>query len=254
MINHPNRKKKAVSSASAGQAATSAVQSIKGMDVKMQCRGFQFEIGKSYEVSGIISACSQGFHACPIDAHPLSVFELYRPAKSRFFEVTQEGASDRDGTKLASAKITIGVEITLNELIQRAVKWVFDRANWKDGPVAIGANEGVTASGYSGAATASGNYGAATASGNYGAATASGTYGAATASGNSGAATASGYYGAATASGYSGKAKGADGCALFLLERDNDWKIVAAWAGIVGRNGIKADTFYRLVKGEPVEA
>ena len=245
MINHPNRKKKAVSSASAGQAATSAVQSIKGMDVKMQCRGFQFEIGKSYEVSGIISACSQGFHACPIDAHPLSVFELYRPAKSRFFEVTQEGASDRDGTKLASAKITIGVEITLNELIQRAVKWVFDRANWKDGPVAIGANEGVTASGYSGAATASGNYGAATASG---------TYGAATASGNSGAATASGYYGAATASGYSGKAKGADGCALFLLERDNDWKIVAAWAGIVGRNGIKADTFYRLVKGEPVEA
>jgi hypothetical protein len=138
---------------------------------------------------------------------------------------------------------------------------------------ASGDSGAATASGYSGAATASGNYGAATASGNYGAATASGYSGAATASGNYGAATASGNYGAATASGYSGaatasgnsgaatasgdsgKARGQDGCALFLVFRDSARKIVHAKAAIVGRDGIKADTYYKLsASGEFVEA
>jgi hypothetical protein len=55
-------------------------------------------------------------------------------------------------------------------------------------------------------------------------------------------------------SGYQGRVSGADGCALFLVERDDNYKIIAAWAGIVGRDGIKADTFYMLRDGKPVEA
>jgi hypothetical protein len=110
-----------------------------------------------------------------------------------------------------------------------------------------------TASGDRGAATASGYQGAATASGDQGAATASGTGGAATASGDRGAATASGDWGAATASGYEGKARGKAGCALFLAERGAYGEILHAWAGIVGRDGIEADTFYRLVAGKPVK-
>jgi len=110
-----------------------------------------------------------------------------------------------------------------------------------------------TASGEWGAATASGWRGAATASGTCGAATASGPYGAATASGIKGAATASGERGAATASGYEGKARGREGCALFLAERSTSGDIVNVWAGIVGRDGIKANQFYRLVDGKPVE-
>ena len=111
-----------------------------------------------------------------------------------------------------------------------------------------------TASGWRGAATASGNGGAATASGRWGAATASGTRGAATASGTCGAATASGTWGAATATGYEGKARGKDGCALFLVERSSYGEITYAWAGIAGRDGIKPDTFYTLKAGQPVEA
>ena len=113
-----------------------------------------------------------------------------------------------------------------------------------------------TASGYYGAATASGNSGAATASGDYGAATAScGNCGAATASGYGGAATASGDYGAAMASGRNGKASGKNGCALFLVRRDSQWRITHAFAGIVGRDGLQADTFYTLDEsGKPVEA
>jgi hypothetical protein len=110
-----------------------------------------------------------------------------------------------------------------------------------------------TASGEQGAATASGEQGAATASGEQGAATASGTRGAATASGKRGAATASGYQGAATASGFEGRARGKDGCALFLAERSTNGDIVNVWAGIAGRDGIKPDTWYSLRGGKPVE-
>jgi hypothetical protein len=242
MVSHPNR-------------STQPVTSIKGFNTDLTCRGFQFEVGKTYKVSGSIKACENGFHACPIEHHPLSVFEHYAPASSRFFEVTQDGKRDAEDNKLASASITVGVEITLGQLAERAVKWVFDRANWKEGPVASGDGEGVTASGTRGAATASGTRGAATASGYGGAATASGYGGAATASGYGGAATASGYggaatasgtRGAATASGYGGKARGADGCALFLVHRDDNWKITKVWAGIVGEGDILPNTWYVL--------
>lgn len=185
------------------------VASIKGIGSDMKCRGFQFEIGQTYSVSGQISACDNGFHACPVDEHPLSVFEFYPPAGSRYFEVTQAGERDRKETKLASASITIGVEVSLSDLAARAVKWVFDRANWKDGSVVTGDNEGTTASGDSGAATASGK---------------------------------------------DGRARGIAGCALFLVYRDDDWKITKAWAGIAGEGGIKADTWYSLNSdGAPIE-
>ena len=55
------------------------------------------------------------------------------------------------------------------------------------------------------------------------------------------------------ASGYAGSVSGADGNALFLTERDDDYNIIAVWAGIVGRDEIKPGTFYTLRGGKPVE-
>ncbi|HMT13111.1 MAG TPA: hypothetical protein PKE19_00035, partial [Aestuariivirga sp.] len=129
------------------QADAPKILSIKGMDRNMQCRGFQFAVGETYSVDSPVKVCEAGFHACPIDQHPLSVFEFYPPGTSRFFEVAQFGDCSKADTKLASASITINAEISLSDLAARAVKWVFDRAVW------------------SGAATASGDSGAATASG-----------------------------------------------------------------------------------------
>lgn len=62
-----------------------------------------------------------------------------------------------------------------------------------------------------------------------------------------------GEYGVALASGYKGRVSGADGCALFLVERADDYKILSAWSGIVGRDGIKPEVFYVLKDGKPVE-
>ena len=228
MINHPRRSKKAKAEVAPAPAVApeESVVSFKGFDQNLSCRGFRFEVGKTYEVTGKIKACENGFHACE---HPLDIFQYYPPATSRYALVKQSGDLSRhsEDTKIASAKITIEAELHLPQLIERAVKWVFERANWKDGPVATGPNEGATASGDSGAATASGY---------------------------SGAATASGDSGAATASGYRGRVRGADGCALFLVYRDpNTDKILHAWAGIAGRDGIEPMTWYSLDEcGKPV--
>ena len=209
-------------------AAPEAVKSIKGFDRDLRCRDYQFAIGETYLHDGPVVACESGFHA--VEGHPLEVFDYYPPASSRYADVTQSGALARhsgDG-KIASARIMIDAELHLPEIIQRTVKWVFDRANWKDGPVATGANEGATASGDSGAATASGFRGAATASGQ-----------------NS----------VAMASGHSGRVFGKSGTALFLTYRNpQSGEIEHVWAAIAGRGGIKSDTWYTLDgRGKPRE-
>ena len=270
-------RKKAVTKA---KPEAAVVVAYKGFEPNWQCRGFQFEVGKTYEHAGSVVACESGFHACE---YPLHVLRYYKPSQSVYAVVEQSGELSRhsDDTKIASQRLTVTAQIDLAGIIKAAIKYTMDRCTPAAGGVsdkpntvvvAKAANKSATASGYSGAATASGNSGAATASGDSGAATASGNSGAATASGNSGAATASGYSGAATASGYSGaatasgdkssacapgrngKAKGIDGAALFLVYRDSEWNIKHVWAGIVGRDGIKPDTFYALGNdGRPVE-
>ena len=210
------------------------MKAIKGFDANFRCRGFQFEIGQTYKHTGKVIACEGGFHAIPEDQHPLSVFQYYAPAGSRFCLVEVGGEVARKQDKVAAEILTVGDEIGLRNLTLEAVKWVMDRAK-PEGPMATGDN------------------GLATASGNRGAATASGDQGAATASGYQGAATASGGQGAAMSTGYGGSVMGSDGTALFAVERGDEYNIVSVACGIVGQGGIKADTWYRCKDGKLVE-
>ena len=93
------------------------INSIKGFDRDLKCQGFQFEIGKTYEHAGEVSVCQSGFHA--IEGHPFEVFRYYQPGRSRYTEVQQSGALSRnDGdSKVASARITIGGELHLHDLV-----------------------------------------------------------------------------------------------------------------------------------------
>ena len=269
MINHPHRSKKAKAKAKPKKAVAKpepvataeTVTCVKGFDQNLRCRDFQFEVGKTYEHSGAVKICASGFHACE---YPLDVLGYYPPATSRYAVVEQSGQLARhdDDTKVVSARIEIKAEIALTSLIERAVKWVFDRAK-PEGEHATGVSGAASATGVSGAASATGDRGAASATGYSGAASATGVSGAASATGVSGAASATGYSGAASAtgvsgaamaSGHKGRAQGADGCALFLVHRDDNYKITRAWAGIVGQNGIKPLVWYTLnADGQPIE-
>jgi hypothetical protein len=242
---------------------TKIVKSIKGTDVNLQCRGFQFELGKEYSTEGRIIACENGFHACPVEHHPFSVFDYYAPAGSRFFEVSQSGSGNPSGNKLASATIRIDFELTIGDLVKRAWEYVWARATKTDEAHVAGTQGAASSTGYQGAASSTGDQGAASSTGTQGAASSTGYQGAASSTGyrgaasstgDQGAASSTGYQGAAMASGYYGRVMGAAGNALFSVERDANYNILSVAAGIVGQDGIEAGKWYRAAGGKLVLA
>ena len=97
----------------------------KGFDKNLKCRGFQYEVGKEYEMSGRIACCERGFHACE---SPLEVFDHYDMLNSRFAEVEQTGEIDKEEntTKVCSSKIKIKAELNLAEIVKFGVEWIKD--------------------------------------------------------------------------------------------------------------------------------
>ena len=96
------------------------MKAYKGFDKDLKCRDFQYEIGKEYEEKEA-KACEKGFHAC---TNPLNVLQYYPPCyENRYCEVEQDGEFSENGndSKVASTKIKIGNEISLEELIQAAM-------------------------------------------------------------------------------------------------------------------------------------
>jgi hypothetical protein len=79
------------------------------------CRGFQYEIGKTYEEPHAPEACGRGFHFCRRAA---DCFNYYRfdPA-NKAAEVIAHGAIAEEGDKCATNKIEIVREIPWAELL-----------------------------------------------------------------------------------------------------------------------------------------
>ena len=101
------------------------ITSYKGFDKDMKCRGFQYKVGKEYEMGGEIKCCKQGFHACK---SPLEVWEYYDMLNSRFAEVEQSGKIDEEekSTKVCSSRIKIKAELKLADIINIGVEWLRD--------------------------------------------------------------------------------------------------------------------------------
>lgn len=98
--------------------------SYKGFEEDLKCRGFQYEIGKEYEVRRA-ELCSAGFHACE---NPIDVFNYYNMVDSRFCIVEQYGDIDKSmyDTKMASTKIKIVKEVSLEDLVYIICNWFFN--------------------------------------------------------------------------------------------------------------------------------
>ena len=201
----------------------------KGFNQDWTCRGYQYEIGKTYEHKGDVKACKSGFHACE---YPLDVLSYYSPAVSKFAVVKMSGetSKDSDDTKIASAKITIETEINLPEMVKKAVEWIKGKVDWDaaeksntgNGSVAtntgdrsaatntgngsVATNTGswsvATNTGYQSVATNTGDLSVATNTGSWSVATNTGDRSAATNTGNGSVATNTGSWSVATNTGY----------------------------------------------------
>ena len=162
----------------------------KAMDKNMQCRGKQYEVGKTYHEDKA-DCCHAGMHACE---NPLDVLHYYPLRDSpRFFEVECGGNVDksREDSKLACTELTVKGEVNFAGLVKATVNAVFNRVKGK-GPFSSGR--------YSTAGT-SGDYSTAGTSGYCSTAGTSGDYSTAGTSGNCSTAGTSGYCSTAGTSG-----------------------------------------------------
>jgi hypothetical protein len=194
------------------QTEQAPITAYKGFDEKLQCRGFQFEVGKSYEHDGQVKACEGGFHAC---ANPLDVWNYYGPCDMRFALVELSGEVSRhdEDSKIAAARITVKAELSLPQFIGDAVRFLMglckdakdEGAQAASGDysqlAASGDYSQLAASGYSSQLAASGDYSKLAASGYSSKLAASGDYSKLAASGYSSQLAASGYYSQLAASG-----------------------------------------------------
>lgn len=210
----------------------------KGFDKDFKCRGFQYEVGKTYEMDGNIACCSRGFHAYE---SPMEVFDYYDMLTSRFAEVEQSGNIDKEAvsTKTCSSRIKIKAELKPADIINLGVEWLKEITS----PSKIEANN-TSNDGYSAQIGSSGDYAQIGSSG-YSAKIGS--------SGDCAKIYSSGQYSVIMCAGHDSKAKAAIGSWITLAEwkRIGDvWKPICVKTEQVDGKRIKADTYYKLIDGK----
>jgi hypothetical protein len=92
---------------------TAKTTAYKAMNNDMTCRGFQYEIGKTYTIpENDVSMCRSGFHSCE---NPFDVLNYY-DRNSRFFEVILGGKIKKENDKTVSSEIYIQSEISFSKM------------------------------------------------------------------------------------------------------------------------------------------
>ena len=220
----------------------------KAMDENMQCRGKQYEVGKTY-TEDKVDCCNAGMHACEA---PFDVLHYYHVSDgARFFQVECGGEVDKSGgdSKFACTELTVKSELKLTDMLKIGVEAVMKRVKEKTAE----AKETAASGDYSTGA-ASGDYSTGAASGYCSTGAASGDYSTGAASGDCSTAEVSGKDSIAVANGVKSKARGAIGCYLVLTEYGDDGKLLWAKMARVDGTVIKDGTWYTLKNGEFVEA
>src|SRR4030066_259361 len=173
------------------------MKAYKGFNSDMTCRGFQFEIGKTYTYDGEIKLCESGFHSCEA---PLDVLYFYPPT-ALFAEVELDGVSEethKQDTKRVSKSLTVKAAIDISGLVKAQVEWCIRKS---DATIAEGHSSKAASSGDSSKAASSGDYSTAASSGHSSTVASSGDYSKAASSGDYSTAASSGHSSTAESSG-----------------------------------------------------
>jgi cytoskeletal protein RodZ len=300
------------------------MRAYKGFDRDLQCRGYQFVLGESYEEPNA-EVCVTGFHAV---TNPLDALAYYVPADgSRYceVEVDDDAKTHDDDSKVASRHLSIGVELGLPGIIKAGLSFVWEKvekvratnpdqfsSGYRSTAATSGYQSTAATSGDRSTAATSGDRSTAATSGDQSTAATSGDQSTAATSGDRSTAATSGYRSTAATSGYrstaatsgyrstaatsgyrstaatsgyqstaatsgyqstaaaTGKesiavaagydctAKGAEGCWLVLVERENGYynggHILGVKSVRVDGKRIKPGVAYKLVDGKVVKA
>ena len=261
------------------------MKGYKGFNKGLICLGKKYEENTVFEESNA-EICRSGMHFCenPFDVLTYYPFVSDNAELNEFAEVESLAEVETDDEKkFCTKKLKVGkkldiaglcsafVDFTLGKAVNSATNTGDCSAATNTGDCSAATNTGgcsaATNTGDSSAATNTGYYSAATNTGNRSAATNTGYYSAATNTGNHSAAITIGYRSSATVegnesfaitTGMGSKAKGALGCYIAVAEwgkgENGEYQLKDFKAHKVDGKTIKADTFYKLVNGEFVEA
>ncbi|WP_054686500.1 DUF7666 domain-containing protein [Microbacterium sp. No. 7] len=181
---------------------------FKGFDKDLKCRGFQYEVGKTYTHNGPVSLCSSGFHAVEL---PLDAMSYYPPIGSVYHRAALGGVTDEreKDSKRVGAQITVGAQINVFGLIEAHVEAIWDRAAKKPSEkknATTGDSAHAATTGYSAHAATTGYSAHAATTGDYANAATTGRYAHAATTGDSAHAATTGYSAHAATTGYSAHA------------------------------------------------
>ena len=227
-----------------------SITAFKGFDPDLKCRGFQYEVGKTYEHEGKVEICGSGFHACE---NPFDVWNYYGPIDARYALVEMAGETDkaRDGdSKIAAGKIVITAELSAGQYTKKCVDWLIEKTK---GKASSGDYSKQASSGY-GSKQASSGYGSKQASsGDVSQQASSGDGSQQASSGDYTHHIADGKNTAICCSGVNSTAEGIDGTHISLAEWVND-ECVGFATGCIGKDGLEPKTRYKAKGGKLVEA
>ena len=233
--------------------AETEIKAVKAFDHEFKCRGYQYEVGKTYEIEGDVEICRNGFHAC--DESPFDVWNYYpiiddEGRLTRYAAVSMHGNTqsekDEKHSKIASAKITIDAEIRLPDFVKKAVSWLIESTKGKGG-------EGDN-SGYYARIGSSGNSARIGSSGYSAQIGSSGDYARIGSSGDYARIVAEGQNSVIASAGYNARVSGAAGTWVSVAEFDNNGKCVGFATGCIGQDGLEPGVVYLAKGGKLVRA
>ena len=93
------------------------LKTFKGFDKDLKCLGFQYEVGKEFEIDGDIKCCNRGFHSCE---NPLEVFTTAITNLRPVVEVKSR--------RVGGANYQVPVEVRPVRRTALAMRWLRDAA------------------------------------------------------------------------------------------------------------------------------
>ena len=197
---------------------------FKGFDKDWKCKGFQFEIGKTYTHDGDVSLCNSGFHFC---TEPMNCFDYYSPDSSVYAQVEATDVSDKkdNDSKRVCKTIKILRQITYKEMASAMIDALMIATKGKNDSAKIGSSGDYAKIGSSGDSAQIGS------------------------SGDSAKIEVEGIGTVASAIGIASTIKASKGTWIVLAEYKDD-KPVCVKTGQIGKNGLKPGVWYTLKGGK----